>query len=198
MKSSSISSALLPLLVPALFVAGSGPANAVSLTRDTSSAVLLTARLPSSAIHKKPLAASGGKFWIGRPTSHYCPPQVGQSCPKGRDTSILVSNEYATCSMNVVVPGGQQVYVAPDGSLSFTRPHSAYIPPGSNVTGFGLRGGELVTPSHRLVACPDAAASNVWQIFAPLEAKGPPSNPGRCVEFRAVTAPATDPVWEYI
>lgn len=34
------------------------------------------------------------------------------------------------------VPGGQQVYVTPAGIISYTEPHSGYIPTGSYISGF--------------------------------------------------------------
>lgn len=61
-------------------------------------AVTLTAFVPGLPIHGLPLAASGFHFWIGKPTSTYCP-SVVQNCPKGNDTSIGVSNESTTAGM---------------------------------------------------------------------------------------------------
>ncbi|KAI1125614.1 hypothetical protein F5Y10DRAFT_226818 [Nemania abortiva] len=87
----------------------------------------------------KAINASGGKFYINRNTSTYCPEGVsGLDCSlyAGSGTTFVTSNETTTMSLVVTVPGGQQVYVAPDGSLSYTQAHSAYIPEGSIITGF--------------------------------------------------------------
>ncbi|KAG5986150.1 hypothetical protein E4U43_005640, partial [Claviceps pusilla] len=96
---------------------------------------------------------------------------------------------------NVIVPGGQQIYIAPDSSLSFTRPHSAYIPPGSVVTGFTLQDNELVSPSRFFTACAD---DDAWKVYVPLETSDIAIS-RRCIAaFRVATAPATNPVWEYV
>jgi hypothetical protein len=36
----------------------------------------------------------------------------------------------------VTVPGGQQIYVPPNGEIGYTMPHSAFVPPGSTFGGF--------------------------------------------------------------
>jgi hypothetical protein len=36
----------------------------------------------------------------------------------------------------VEVPGGEECYVAPDGEIKYTGPHSTAMPPGSIVGGF--------------------------------------------------------------
>ncbi|KAJ2986221.1 hypothetical protein NUW58_g5131 [Xylaria curta] len=79
------------------------------------------------------------RFYVNREPNIYCPPDVsGLNCDNfnGSDTKLIINNSTATMSLDVTVPGGQQVYVAPDGSLSFTQAHSASMPPGSIVTGF--------------------------------------------------------------
>lgn len=39
----------------------------------------------------------------------------------------------------MATPGGQAIYVAPDGVVSYTAAHSAYVPPGSTMKGFYTR-----------------------------------------------------------
>ncbi|KAG6010035.1 hypothetical protein E4U21_000477 [Claviceps maximensis] len=163
------------------------------------SAVTLAVKLPNNAINELPIAANGGKFWVGKPTSHYCPPNVDKDggCPSGDETSIWVSTEFTTCALNVVVPGGQQVYVAPDNSLSFTQPHSAYVPPGSDVMGFRLLKDEFIMPKRRILVCPAPDSPDVYQIFLPLKTSDVTPGPG-CVEIQISTNPAKAPVWEFI
>ncbi|QPG95080.1 hypothetical protein C2857_007595 [Epichloe festucae Fl1] len=195
--------AVIPLL-PLSFVEASPTYHAAN-----TSAVAITAALPGSPVHNRPLEASGNKFWIGKPTSTYCPLNA-EECPKGKDTTIWVGNELTTCGMNVVVPGGQQVYVAPDGSLSYTQAHSAFVPPGSTRDGFcllperpdGLR--ELAISSRQFFACPEAKDSGVWQIFARADdqdVRGQSAAQGQstahCLKFTALASPAKDPVWQY-
>ncbi|KAG5978270.1 hypothetical protein E4U55_006308 [Claviceps digitariae] len=159
-------------------------------------AVNLSVDLLGSPIDNEPINANGGKFWIGKPTSQYCPPNVEQAgdCPLGNDTSVWVNNDSATSSLNVVVPGGQQIYIAPDSSLSFTQPHSAYIPPGSIVVGFTVQGNQLLFPTRSFVAC--LSYDSVWQIFVPLKISQIALS-GPCVQIKVSTSPAKYPVWEY-
>ncbi|OTA59230.1 hypothetical protein K449DRAFT_112216 [Hypoxylon sp. EC38] len=81
--------------------------------------------------------ASGGKFFVHRNTSAYCPSGIdGLDCSAypGSKTVFIGGND--TLSLDVAVPGGQQVYVAADGSLSYTTAHSAALPEGAIATGF--------------------------------------------------------------
>ncbi|KAI1085100.1 hypothetical protein F5B20DRAFT_575566 [Whalleya microplaca] len=81
--------------------------------------------------------ASGGKFWVHKDTSAYCPSDVeGLDCSAYPGSQTVFAGGNGTLSLNVAVPGGQQVYIAPDGSLSYTVPHSAAIPDGAITTGF--------------------------------------------------------------
>jgi len=84
----------------------------------------------------------------------------------------------------VEVPGGQQVYVAPDGALSYTQAHSASYPPGSQFGGFGGSGGEFIFTGPNgttgWIACPvdtenfSPPLENVYKIYANI-----PSHPTR-------------------
>ncbi|KAI0506165.1 hypothetical protein F5B22DRAFT_475346 [Xylaria bambusicola] len=85
--------------------------------------------------HGAPINASGGKFYINRDTSTYCPDVSGLDCSQysSKETTFVIGDGSTTISLEVSVPGGQR---APDGSLSYTQAHSAYIPEGSIITGF--------------------------------------------------------------
>ncbi|KAI8958704.1 hypothetical protein F5Y11DRAFT_351243 [Daldinia sp. FL1419] len=81
--------------------------------------------------------ASGGKFYVNRNTSSYCPGNVENldcSAYPGSKTVFIGGNN--TLFLDVGVPGGQQVYIAEDGSLSYTIPHSGALPEGAIATGF--------------------------------------------------------------
>ncbi|KAI1386689.1 uncharacterized protein F4822DRAFT_324298 [Hypoxylon trugodes] len=81
--------------------------------------------------------ASGGKFYVNKDTSAYCPDGIeGLDCTAYPGSKTVFVGGNNTLSLDVGVPGGQQVYIAPDGSLSYTTAHSAAIPEGSIVTGF--------------------------------------------------------------
>ncbi|KAI0599948.1 hypothetical protein F4775DRAFT_548996 [Biscogniauxia sp. FL1348] len=118
------------------------------------------------------IQASGGKFWVGKEASTYCPPDVPNlDCSgfNGTDTVFIGGND--TLSLNVAVPGGQQVYIAPDGALSYSVPHAA-PPEGAVTTGFWREGSEgsmgAVFFGHNgtsAFACPAEEEENVYQIF---------------------------------
>ncbi|TGJ82819.1 hypothetical protein E0Z10_g5941 [Xylaria hypoxylon] len=149
--------------------------------------------------------ASGGKFYINRNTSTYCPDGVsGLDCSlySGSSTTFVIGNGTTTMSLDVTVPGGQQVYLAPDGALSYTQAHSASMPPGSNVTGFSREqsqaGGAptyLYSPAQYWFLCPVTEGEpreRTYQIFA---ASG---NLEGCygTQIRTYT-PSLGHVWQY-
>ncbi|KAI0487314.1 hypothetical protein F4859DRAFT_501812 [Xylaria cf. heliscus] len=123
--------------------------------------------------------ASGGKFYINRDTSTYCPDGVsGLDCSaySGMGTNLVIGNGTTTMSLDVSVPGGQQVYVAPDGSLSYTQAHSAAMPPNSTVVGFSRARSEafgapvyLYSADQYWYLCPVTEGEpreRTYQIFA--------------------------------
>lgn len=105
-----------------------------------------------------------------------------------------------TISQDVVVPGGQQVYAAPNGRIGYTPPHSAFIPLGSKLCPFtyskqdGDEFGILSTDvwgARGLMACPtvDNSTEPGWQVFAAMpNATVPTGNINDCVGFLAVTS----------
>ncbi|KAI1163486.1 hypothetical protein F5B18DRAFT_317611 [Nemania serpens] len=149
--------------------------------------------------------ASGGKFYINQNTSTYCPAGVqGLDCSlyAGTGTSLIIGSGSTTISLEVTVPGGQQVYVAPDGSLSYTQAHSAYIPTGSTVDGFSrVRSVAFGAPIYLYSAgrnwylCPVTEGKpreRTYQIFALPEA------PEGCLSTQIRTYdPAAGQVWQY-
>lgn len=154
----------------------------------------------ASPIHLLPLTARGQKFYLGGPgPSSYCPvAQVGDACPPG-NTTVLAGGD-KTLSLGVIVPGGQQVYVAPDGALSYTQAHSAYIPTGSVQDQFsrdapaaGAQFGYLNFETG-FVACP-AGEGEGYQVFGQVEGG---SFGADCLGFSALTV-ATDEAgaWQY-
>jgi len=98
------------------------------------------------ALHGKPVTAGGLRWNLAGTTAAYCPvAQVGSdACPPGRTTSFVAGD--GRVSMNVMVPGGQQVYLdAQQWTMGYTQAHSAYVPPGSLREGFGAyEGGGFV------------------------------------------------------
>lgn len=99
----------------------------------------------------------------------------------------MLAGGEGTLSLGVVVPGGQQVYVAPDGALSYTQPHSAYKPEGSVVDGWnkteGANFGSLNFVDG-LVACP-TTEGKPWQVYGALSTVELGSD---CLGFNALTS----------
>jgi hypothetical protein len=157
----------------------------------------------ASPIHLQTLTARGGKFYLGGgPPSSYCPPNVADACPPG-NTTVLAGGDN-TLSLGVVVPGGQQVYIAPDGSLSYTQPHSVFMPEGSIQTGFSRtapvndQAFGYLNYGAGFVACPPAAANATegYQVYgATTNATtfGP-----ECLGFSALSVSVDEAgAWEY-
>ncbi|KAJ8112409.1 hypothetical protein ONZ43_g5400 [Nemania bipapillata] len=133
--------------------------------------------------------ASGGKFYINRATSTYCPEGVtGLDCSlySGSGTTLAIGD----------------VYIAPDGSLSYTQAHSAYIPTGSIVTGFSREQSVAFgAPTYLYSAglnwylCPITEGEPrdiTYQIFASSAA------PDGCLATQVRTyAPSAGNVWQY-
>jgi hypothetical protein len=55
---------------------------------------------------KGPLNANAGAFWIGKPTSSFCPETV-KDCPTAVNTTSFVA-QGSKLFLNAAVPGGQQ------------------------------------------------------------------------------------------
>ncbi|KAL8959439.1 MAG: hypothetical protein Q9193_003699 [Seirophora villosa] len=169
----------------------------------------------ASPVHLRPVNANGGAFWIGKETASYCPLTDQSQCPPGNSTVLAAGGGGA--SMNVIVPGGQQVYVAPNGALRFTIAHSAYVPAGSAIDGFNATVGEINGSlghftfnglgADGFLACPvNADGKGPYQVFANVKGLSDKDVPGgckdKCLGFGALTAPykADDQsafVWQY-
>jgi hypothetical protein len=179
-------------------------AAAVPVTQraETSTFTLLSIH-SGSDVQNQDINANGQRFWIGKPTSTYCPEAAG-SCPSNTNVTALSFNApTAGLGMNDVVPGGQQVYVTADGQLGYTIAHSASIPKGASNTGFTYTTevesgapGELTWSSNGFVACPNGDAG-VYQIYtsnAPVASAAGSS----CIGIAAATLNYTgSAAWQY-
>jgi len=150
----------------------------------------------ASPIHFAQINAAGQKFWLaGQPTESYCPNDPA-TCPAGTSTVFVGGDTTDTLSLSVEVPGGQQVYIAPDGTMSYTQAHSANIPPGSILDGWsrdesGAGYGHLYWQGG-LVGCP--VEGKGYQIYGLL----PGLTYDDCLGFTAVTNNQTEiGAWEY-
>jgi len=155
----------------------------------------------ASPVHFLTLTARGLKFYLGGgPPSSYCPPNIpAGSCPPGNST--VLAGGYGTLGMGTVVPGGQEVYVAPDGALSYTQAHSAAVPAGSYRAMFSREapsGGNsfgYLNFETGFVACPAKAPETGYQVFGQVE--GATFGP-ECLGFNALTSEVQQPgAWQY-
>jgi len=181
------------------------------ITTPTGPYGLISAR-SASPIHLQAVNARGQLFYIGGETASYCPDQVAQigACPPGTDTAFVGFG-----ALDVEVPGGQLVYVAPDGSLGFTQAHSASYPLGAVLEPFtysftpGASFGYVSTNAFNatgFMACPNnknETLATSWQVFAALQnATVPTGNVSDCLGFDALAPPYSNPngtaaAWQY-
>ncbi|GAA90599.1 hypothetical protein AKAW_08713 [Aspergillus luchuensis IFO 4308] len=134
----------------------------------STSSFTVTAYRSNSPINNLALTIFSGRFYLGGRTSSYCPPGVASEgeCPPGNETIIVGDNGLVRTPsppythphppiqpptnttpsgdlnhQSVSVPGGQQIYILSTGALSFTAPHSSYMPPGSSTGPFSYTPG---------------------------------------------------------
>lgn len=106
-------------------------------------------------------------------------------------------------SLDVVVPGGQQIYVAPTGELGYTTAHSASMPANSGLAPFRYTPnpagsvGSLSFQNGGFLGCPVEGEANVYQIYA--QAYGNQTTyANECVGFAFSTVEWTGAVaWQY-
>lgn len=173
-----------------------------------------TAVRSASPIHYQPLNARGNAIYLGGETETYCPKVKDVKCPKGNTTVFDVNNKTKTAgygpyqayetaslanaiySLDTSVPGGQQLYVAPNGALSYTIPHSAAVPEHSYQQGFTVDQGtglgswtfEGKGGATGFLACPTEKEGE-YQVFADIE--GVESED--CLGFDAIITQAKGP-----
>ncbi|GFF39875.1 hypothetical protein IFM61606_00565 [Aspergillus udagawae] len=114
---------------------------------------------------KGPLNANAGAFWIGKPTASICPENGNvPDCPSVNTTSFVAQD--SKLFLNAAVPGGQQVYISPQGQLTYTVPHSAYIPEGS-LTDLPISSTDsFLNPFLTLWLCSDNKDAKQWKVWA--------------------------------
>jgi hypothetical protein len=175
------------------------------------------------SVHLQSINAANGSFWIGMPTSSFCPTNIPpEDCPPGTTTAFVGGNP--TLNLDVVVPGGQEgkpqlaphdgthswlvppVFVQSSGQLGFTQAHAPVIPDGATLTGFswtqfdndgGL--GELSFSGFgatTFTACPRGDPAP-YLIFARV----PLQNFESCTDIGIVTGPFSSDeaaAWQYV
>ncbi|CAD0096214.1 unnamed protein product [Aureobasidium vineae] len=144
-----------------------------------------------SEIQYASVNAAESKFWLLKDTETYCPDVEGVTCSNTTSTQFVGGDN--TLSLDTVVPGGQQVFVAADGSLGFTTPHSAYTGPGAISTGFSIaqEGQHIQFQGQDFFACP---IDDHYEVYAAAIAKNATACTGFAFRVADSTAPAA---WEY-
>ncbi|RHZ65698.1 putative IgE binding protein [Aspergillus thermomutatus] len=147
------------------------------------------ASAPGTPIHNRMMTASNLTFFLNGQTASFCPLQTG--CPSGNHT-VLNAN---ASSLDVLVPGGQQIYASPDGAVHYTQAHSAFIPPGSSTGPFFQADGVwhfTGLGARDFMACP--TANHRWEVFVALRnATVPLGNVTACLPFVAMAIPFLAP-----
>ncbi|THY33124.1 hypothetical protein D6D00_01146 [Aureobasidium pullulans] len=110
-----------------------------------------------------PIQASNGSFWIGKKASTSCPSNISP-CPPGTNTSFTSSGD-GKLFLNAEVPGGQQVYIRPDGLLTYTIPHSAAMPAGSQISGFEISPLNQVGKFYDYWLCSEDSTDKAYRIW---------------------------------
>ncbi|KAI5269964.1 hypothetical protein E4T47_06654 [Aureobasidium subglaciale] len=129
---------------------------------DATKAFILDISFSNSPLNG-PIQASNGSFYIGKLPSTSCPSNI-PDCPAGNITTFKSTS--GLLHLNTGVPGGQQVYISPEGLLTYTLPHSAAIPLGSQVTGFAISPANQTGKFFDFWLCSVDAEYKVWRIWA--------------------------------
>ncbi|WZH47342.1 uncharacterized protein QYS62_008486 [Fusarium acuminatum] len=128
-------------------------------------------------IHARVINARNRAFIIGasRPST-FCGLDNTTDCPDGTSTqvdanmtglavsNILPNNSQDIDDLKAAVPGGQFIFVAPNGIISYPIAHSAIRPPGSQIGGF--RPAQIVSeckmPVTILMWSPEMGRPGLW------------------------------------
>ncbi|KAF3906744.1 hypothetical protein AA313_de0203138 [Arthrobotrys entomopaga] len=146
-------------------------------------APLIAAAAPDSTssptFNGKSLTASNGTFWIGKPTGSSCSLPDRAKCPKGTDTAVNVWL-VGTVTMSSAVAGGQQVYIGPNGALSYTKAGAvANSMPKYSIT----RGFWWIKDSKGVVALESRMADGSW-LACPVDRNSVTSGPWKVYKDR--------------
>lgn len=121
----------------------------------------------ASDIQYASVNANGTYFYLRRSTATYTPPSVPSTNTTDIPTTqFVIGNSTKTLSLNVAVPGGQQVYVDDVGALRFTTAHSGNTGEGSQTWGFEIREQNLKFKGYDFSACPlGEEEDNAYKIY---------------------------------
>jgi hypothetical protein len=160
----------------------------------------------AAAVDGLQVDACNQRWNLGIETCSYCP-DTGVECPVGNTTVVLAPDTAAGGSepaMDVIVPGGQVVYLDPSGAVGYTQAHSASIPDGSTQGGLVpySNGGfvNLNSGGYGWVACPSTASGGGggYTLFAVSSANKPTLASCTPVNLKVNVQPSgTVGAWQY-
>lgn len=108
-------------------------------------------------------------------------------------------------TQDVVVPGGQAIYIDPSGALSFTVPHSGYEPAGSSTGPFKYTAGKPFGSwtytgqgASGFMACPVPAPATTSSASLSLSPSATPSPTGTvsAVPYHRRRVVSSAPQWQ--
>lgn len=144
-------------------------------------------------IDLEPIAANGGKFWIGKNTTTFCPEVDNVDCNDLNTNQTIFNyvNGAGTLFLDAIVPGGQQAYITAGnetagqaaGELLFTPAHSAATQGPALLTGFVIAyEAKIQFEGQDWFACPVDEWGTGYGIWSKARTEG--SNAGaECIEF---------------
>ncbi|KAL1301852.1 hypothetical protein AAFC00_006037 [Neodothiora populina] len=189
----SIISALALVLPAALAAPAPVDPSALGYTLGNETFSGITIR-SGSPIQYGTINANGTYFYVNNyGTSTYCPLPT---C-LGKTNTTIFKNGVDKLALDVMAPGGQEVYVDRTGALRFTVAHSASKGRHSLTSGFALvnAGLRLQFEGQEWLACPVEGVKNGYKVYA---AAVTTDNSHHCLGFQWRVAPSTGlPAFEY-
>jgi hypothetical protein len=142
------------------------------------------------SIHDSSINAADRRFWILRQTTTACPKGFDSICSNTTSTQFTGGDN--TLSLDTFIPA-QQVYVAVDGTLKYTAPHSLDVEDGSFITGFSFAQNDqhIQFQGQDFLACPSGGAFVVYAAAIAKDASGCDG-----FAFRVVNS-SLPAAWEY-
>ncbi|OJJ80046.1 uncharacterized protein ASPGLDRAFT_135660 [Aspergillus glaucus CBS 516.65] len=167
---------------------------ALPAEKKTSKGFTVVAINPGSPVHNLKLDASSTNLYLNSETDVWCPPEAVKAggCPGGnttiRDTPVLASANY----MSAKIPGGEHIYVDPNGHVRYTGGSDSHMEPGSSTNGFSQVEREWnykANGADGFLACPFRGGNDIWEVF--VNAKNITTYRGvdACHPFKAQTTP---------
>ncbi|CZT01833.1 hypothetical protein WAI453_007935 [Rhynchosporium graminicola] len=150
------------------------------------------------------IRASGERLFINKEAAAYCEPEIIDCSTVSNATTFFYNPATTGINLNVLSPGGQEVYVTNTGELGYTRPHTLAIPELAKIQGFQYTPqladgtvGSLTFENQGFDACPTGEKSNLGQDVYQLFARSVAGHTG-CIAVTVATGGYTGlPAWAF-